>query len=99
MGSASMAGLPTLDIKYRLGGASAFPELRRLVRRTITPARCKFLARPITALSKAQVGPSWLILNGGLAYTQANGDLQPSVEVAWGWVSVASRANTPQTSA
>jgi len=34
-------------------------------------------------LGKAQVGPTWLSLRGGLAYTHAGGDLQPEAQVAW----------------
>lgn len=34
-------------------------------------------------LAQAQVGPSWLSLRGGLAYTHASGDLQPAAQVAW----------------
>ncbi|OPA91986.1 hypothetical protein BFW87_18625 [Pseudomonas fluorescens] len=34
-------------------------------------------------LGKAQIGPSWLSLRGGLAYTHASGDLQPSAQTAW----------------
>ena len=34
-------------------------------------------------LGKAQVGPSWLSLRGGLAYTHASGDLQPTTQAAW----------------
>lgn len=34
-------------------------------------------------LGKAQIGPSWLSVRGGLAYTHASGDLQPSTQAAW----------------
>ena len=34
-------------------------------------------------LGKAQIGPSWLNLRGGLAYTHASGDLQPTAKAAW----------------
>ncbi|OIN53758.1 hypothetical protein BFL40_09780 [Pseudomonas costantinii] len=34
-------------------------------------------------LGKAQIGPSWLSVRGGLAYTHASGDLQPAAQVAW----------------
>ncbi|MGX5797739.1 autotransporter outer membrane beta-barrel domain-containing protein, partial [Pseudomonas sp. E2-15] len=34
-------------------------------------------------LGKAQIGPSWLSLRGGLAYTHASGDLQPTTQAAW----------------
>lgn len=34
-------------------------------------------------LGKAQIGPSWLNLRGGLAYTHASGDLQPAAKAAW----------------
>jgi len=34
-------------------------------------------------LDKTQIGPSWLSLHGGAAYTLASGDLQPTTEAAW----------------
>lgn len=34
-------------------------------------------------LGKAQIGPSWLSLRGGLAYTLASGDVQPTTHAAW----------------
>ena len=34
-------------------------------------------------LGKAQMGPSWLSVRGGLAHTRASGDLQPATQAAW----------------
>jgi subtilase-type serine protease len=34
-------------------------------------------------LGKAQIGPSWLSLRGGAAYTLASGDRQPTTRAAW----------------
>lgn len=34
-------------------------------------------------LGKGQIGPSWLSVRGGLAYTHASGDLQPTTQAAW----------------
>ena len=34
-------------------------------------------------LGKAQIGPSWLSVRGGLAHTRASGDLQPTAQAAW----------------
>ncbi|MDD5444729.1 MAG: autotransporter domain-containing protein, partial [Pseudomonas fluorescens] len=46
-------------------------------------------------LGKAQVGPSWLSLRGGLAYTHASGDLQPSTQAAWDGGRVMSVSGAP----
>lgn len=46
-------------------------------------------------LGKAQVGPSWLSVRGGLAYTRANGDLQPTTQAAWDGGRVMSVSGAP----
>ncbi|KAF2405665.1 Autotransporter beta-domain-containing protein [Pseudomonas antarctica] len=46
-------------------------------------------------LGKAQVGPSWLSLHGGLAYTHASGDLQPTTQAAWDGGRVMSVSGAP----
>lgn len=34
-------------------------------------------------LSQQRIGPSWLSLNGGLAYTHTSGDVHPTTDVTW----------------
>ena len=34
-------------------------------------------------MGKTSMGPSWLSLNGGVAYTRASGDLSPTVDASW----------------
>ena len=34
-------------------------------------------------MGKTSMGPSWLSLNGGVAYTRASGDLTPTVDASW----------------
>ena len=34
-------------------------------------------------MGKTSLGPSWLSVNGGVAYTRASGDLSPTVDVSW----------------
>jgi subtilase-type serine protease len=46
-------------------------------------------------LGKAQIGPSWLSVRGGLAYTRASGDLQPSTQAAWDGGRVMSVSGAP----
>ncbi|WP_395608759.1 autotransporter domain-containing protein [Pseudomonas sp. B22129] len=46
-------------------------------------------------LGKAQVGPSWLSVRGGLAHTRASGDLQPTTEAAWDGGRVMSVSGAP----
>ena len=46
-------------------------------------------------LGKAQIGPSWLSVRGGLAYTHASGDLQPSTQAAWDGGQVMSVGGAP----
>ena len=46
-------------------------------------------------LGKAQIGPSWLSLRGGLAYTHASGDLQPTTQAAWDGGRVMSVSGAP----
>ncbi|MFB3305152.1 autotransporter domain-containing protein [Pseudomonas sp. AMR01] len=46
-------------------------------------------------LGQAQIGPSWLSLRGGLAYTHASGDLQPTTQAAWDGGRVASVSGAP----
>ncbi|OAE13954.1 hypothetical protein AZH11_00845 [Pseudomonas simiae] len=46
-------------------------------------------------LGKAQVGPSWLSVRGGLAYTHASGDLQPTAQAAWDGGRVMSVSGAP----
>lgn len=46
-------------------------------------------------LGKAQIGPSWLSVRGGLAYTHASGDLQPSTQAAWDGGRVMSVSGAP----
>ncbi len=46
-------------------------------------------------LGKAQIGPSWLSLRGGLAYTRASGDLQPTARAAWDGGRVMSVSGAP----
>ncbi|QHF43665.1 hypothetical protein PspS35_07545 [Pseudomonas sp. S35] len=46
-------------------------------------------------LGKAQIGPSWLSVRGGLAYTHANGVLQPSTQAAWDGGRVMSVSGAP----
>ncbi|MFL1548734.1 S8 family serine peptidase [Pseudomonas sp. D47] len=46
-------------------------------------------------LSKAQISPSWLSLRGGVAYTLASGDLQPTTQVAWDGGSTMQVSGTP----
>lgn len=46
-------------------------------------------------LGKAQVGPSWLSVRGGLAYTHASGDLHPSTQAAWDGAGVMNVSGAP----
>lgn len=46
-------------------------------------------------LGKAHIGPSWLSLRGGLAYTHASGDLQPTSKAAWDGGRVMSVSGAP----
>lgn len=46
-------------------------------------------------LGKAQIGPAWLSVRGGLAYTHAGGDLQPTTQVAWDGGRVMSVGGSP----
>lgn len=46
-------------------------------------------------LGKAQIGPSWLSVRGGLAYTRTSGDLQPSTQAAWDGGRVMSVSGAP----
>ena len=46
-------------------------------------------------LGKAQIGPSWLSVRGGLAYTHASGDLQPTAKAAWDGGRVMSVSGAP----
>jgi outer membrane autotransporter protein len=46
-------------------------------------------------LGKARIGPSWLSLRGGLAYTHASGDLQPTAKAAWDGGRVMSVSGAP----
>lgn len=46
-------------------------------------------------LGKARIGPSWLSLRGGLAYTHAGGDLQPTAKAAWDGGRVMSVSGAP----
>ena len=55
-------------------------------------------ARATIDLSKTAIGPAWLSLNGGAAYTHASGDLQPTSDVAWQGASSMQVAGTPLNS-
>jgi len=46
-------------------------------------------------LGKAQLGPAWLSLRGGLAYTHASGDLQPTAQATWDGGSVMNVSGAP----
>ncbi len=46
-------------------------------------------------LGKARIGPSWLSLRGGLAYTHAGGDLHPTAKAAWDGGRVMSVSGAP----
>ena len=46
-------------------------------------------------LGKAQIGPSWLSVRGGLAYTHASGDVQPTTQAAWDGGRVMSVSGAP----
>lgn len=52
-------------------------------------------ARVNLDLGKARIGPSWLSLRGGLAYTHAGGDLQPTAKAAWDGGRVMSVSGAP----
>ena len=61
------------------GGVSALKGKRSKEAVNLTTGGVRFNVD----LDKAQIGPSWLSLRGGVAYTLASGDLQPTTQAAW----------------
>ncbi|WP_446434494.1 autotransporter domain-containing protein [Pseudomonas sp. 1152_12] len=61
------------------GGVSALKGLRAKETVNLTTSGVRFNVD----LNKAHIGPSWLSLLGGVAYTLANGDVQPATQAAW----------------